>query len=164
MSALYSILGMGNVRPAGRIRPAEWKRPAPKPFLNLNGIRPADKIDPAREYVIRPARHFKNLYEIRKVNVIITKFEQNLFWIVLTKQNWKTLTLKTFLKMAFYFCGEKTPFCYGMLFWFKSVETILYQITPKTFVCWNNLLDDPNYYIHLHKQWTYKKLLSYLDV
>ena len=35
--------------------------------------------------------------------------------------------------MAFYFCGEKTPFCYGMLFWFKSVETILYQITPKTF-------------------------------
>ena len=157
-------VGVGNVRPAGRIRPAEWKRPAPKPFLNLNGIRPADKIDPAREYVIRPARHFKNLYEIRKVNVIITKFEQNLFWIVLTKQNWKTLTLKTFLKMAFYFCGEKTPFCYGMLFWFKSVETILYQITPKTFVCWNNLLDDPNYYIHLHKQWTYKKLLSYLDV
>ena len=145
---------MGNVRPTGRIRPAEWKRPAPKPFLNLNGIRPADKIDLAREYVIRPARHFKNLYEIRKVNVIITKFEQNLFWIVLTKQNWKTLTLKTFLKMAFYFCGEKTPFCYGMLFWFKSVETILYQITPKTFVCWNNLLDDPNYYIHLHKQWT----------
>ena len=33
--------------------------------------------------------------------------------------------------MAFYFCGEKTPFCYGMLFWFKSVETILYQITQK---------------------------------
>ena len=109
---------MGNVRPAGRIRPAEWKRPAPKPFLNLNRIRPADKIDPAREYVIRPARHFKNLYEIRKVNVIITKFEQNLFWIVLTKQNWKTLTLKTFLKMAFYFCGEKHHFvivcCFGL--------------------------------------------------
>ena len=36
-------LGMGNVRPAER------KRPAPKQFLNLNGIRSADKIDPARE-------------------------------------------------------------------------------------------------------------------
>ena len=41
----------------------------PKPFLNLNGIRPADKIDPAREYVIRPAKHLKFFYEIRKVNV-----------------------------------------------------------------------------------------------
>ena len=67
-------------------------------------------------------------------------------------------------KNGFLFCGEKTPFCYGMLFWFKLVETILYQITPKTFVCRNNLLDDPNYYIPLHKQWKYKKLLSYLDV
>ena len=80
---------MGNVRPAGRIRLAEWKRPAPKSFLNLKGIRPADKINPAREYVIRPARHLKNLYEIRKANVIITKFEQNVFWIFLTKQNLK---------------------------------------------------------------------------
>ena len=40
------------------------KRPAPNPFLNLNRIRPADKIDPAREYVIRPARHYKNFNEI----------------------------------------------------------------------------------------------------
>ena len=38
-------------------------------ILNLNGIRPADKIDPAREYVIRPAKHLKFFYEIRKVNV-----------------------------------------------------------------------------------------------
>ena len=130
---------------------------------------PADKIDPAREYVIRHAMLLLYIccyyiYICYIIYVIITKSEQNLFWIVLKKQNWLTLTLKTFLKMAFYFCCEKTPFCYGMLFRFKSVETILYQITPKTFVCWNNLLDDPNYYIHLHKQWTFKKLLSYLDV
>ena len=44
-------------------RTARGPDPAPKPFLNLNGIQPADKIDPAREYVIWPARHFKNLYE-----------------------------------------------------------------------------------------------------
>jgi len=140
---------VGNVWPADPARGV--KTTSPKTIFKF-------KWNPAREYVIRPARHFKNLFEIRKFNVIITKFEQNLFWIVLTKQNWKL-----FFKWLF-FCGEKTPFCYGMLFWLKSVETILYQFTPKTFVCWNNLLDDPNYYIHLHKQWTYKKLLSYLDV
>ena len=66
ISCFLSKLGVGNVRPAGRIRPAEGKRPAPKSFLNLNGIRPADKIDPARKCAIRPARHLKNLYEIRK--------------------------------------------------------------------------------------------------
>ena len=87
-----------------------------------------------RTKLIRPARHLKNLYEIRKVNVIITKFEQNLL-NCFNKTKPKDFDPELFLKMDFYFCGEKTPFCYGMLFWFKSVETILYQITPKTFVC-----------------------------
>jgi len=100
---LWVKLGVGNVRPAGRIRPAEWKWPAPKPFLNVNGI--------------RPARHFKNLYEIRKVNVIITKFEQNLFWIVLTKL--KDFDPENFFKNGYLFlCWKKHHFvmvcCFGL--------------------------------------------------
>ena len=114
---------MGNVRPAGRIRPSEWKWPAPKPFVNLNEIRPADKIDPAREWIIRPGKYFQNLYEIRLANVNITKFVQNLFWIISIKQNCKTLTLKTFLKIDFYFWVViKTPFCSSICFVSSQLE------------------------------------------
>ena len=34
------MLGVGYVRLAGQIRPAEWKRPVPKRFLSFNGPGP----------------------------------------------------------------------------------------------------------------------------
>ena len=45
-----------------------------------------DKIDPARKQMIRPAKHFQNLYEFQLTNVNFTKFVQNLFRIILIKQ------------------------------------------------------------------------------
>ena len=104
---VQSRLGVGNVRPAGRIRPAKWKRPAPERFLNLNGIRPAIENDPAREWSDPARQTFSNFIwnPARKLKYL--KISIKLFIINVTKQNCKTLTLKMFLKMTLFFCSDK---------------------------------------------------------
>ena len=80
LSHKHCRVGVGNVRPPGRIRPAELKLPAPDRFLNFNGIRPANKNN-------RPASEFT-----QRVNK--TTFYKTLYHIF-TKQNCKNFTSKT---------------------------------------------------------------------
>ena len=58
---------------------------------------------PARKYVIRPARHFKNLYEIRKVSFIITKFEKKPLLICFSKTKLKDFDPEKVFKNGFLF-------------------------------------------------------------
>ena len=115
-------IGLGSVGPAGRIRPS-------------------DKIVPAREYMIRPAKLFQNLYEMRPANVNITKFVQNFFRTIFIKQKCKTLTLKTFVKLDFYFCGDKNTLLLKYLFLFRVSWSNPFSNYPKEIFCWTNFDD-----------------------
>jgi len=119
-----------------------------------------------RKKLIRPAKHFQNLYETRPTNVNFTKFVKYLFRIILMKQKCKTLTLKTFVKLDFYFCGDKNTLLLKYLFLFRVSWSNPFSNYPKKIVCWTNF-DDLTYHNDFHndgrvKNWCLYQMCSEL--